>query len=430
MWQRLGVHPSHEAELGWAAGRFGVIAAALIGLVLFVGDSPVFPFVMGILLFASIYATVLLWLLTQRRTRIVFGVGLALDNGALFISWWVVAAGFAGEMQTNDLWLALIPMIITGVLRLGWVVGSIYTAGWLAWMAWSHIHYYPADSYDVEQLPVRLAFVVVIAGLVMRVASLLNRQRDREMERMRELENLESLKSTLLKTVAHEVKSPITAVRAAADILTDEHLDVDAEQRRRVVSALTGGLNRLERIVQESLAYAELKASGLDLVFDDLDLREVVAEVIGVVQPVADRKHQVVAFTPPTQAITVRADHARIVQMLVNLLSNASERAPNGSRIDLTIRDDDDWVITDVINPGPPIPEAERRLIFEEYYRGSEPDRRAGGAAVLGLATAKRLAQAHAGDIYVRSTSDDSTTFSALLPSSKALLSGTAPVLD
>jgi signal transduction histidine kinase len=416
MLRRLGVHASYEAEWGWAAGRFGVIGAALIGSALFLNSTSAYPVVIGLLIFASVYASVLLYLLTRRRLDFVFGVGLAFDNGALLIGWWAVTSAQSGSTQTSDIWMVLIPLIIMGVARLGWVVGSVYTALWVTYMAWSFIHYYDPDSYDIEQLPVRVAFIVVIAALVMRLVSLLGKQRERELERLLEVERLESLKSMLLRTVAHEIKSPITAVRAAAELLTDEAIDVAPEHRRRVASTLRGGVERLERTVQEALAYSELKAGGLSLNLEDIDLCEAVGDVVSVSGLDLAPKQQAIDIVGPPQPVMVKGDHARIIQLLSALLVDITHRAPVGARLRVTLRQDAEGASIEVAIPGLTIQESEQAMIFEEFYQGAQPDREGGHPSVLGLATAKRLAQAHGGDIEVRSNNAGPAVFTVTLP--------------
>ena len=413
--RRLGVHTSYAAEWGWAAGRYGVIGAALVTTVLFLSESSAQLLVIGLLVFGSAYSTLLLYLLTRQRLQLVFVVGLILDNSALLVGWWAVTRSFAGSVQTNDLWLILIPLVIVGVVRLGWIVGSIYTALWIGWMAWSLTYYYAPDSYDVEQLPVRILFIVVIVGLVMRLVSLVGNQRDRELDRLHEVERLEALKSTLLRTVAHEVRSPMTAIRAAADILIDEDLVVQPAQRERVASALRSGIRRLERVVQESLAYAELKGSPVTLMLEEVDMRGLVSQAVQVVAAAARQKQQEVDVAAPQRPLIVRCDPARIEQVLVNLLTNAVQFAPIGSRIRISLRQDGSGVVTDIANTGPPIPESEQDLIFEEYYQGKAPDRGGHTSVGLGLAVAKRLTEAHGGGLSVTSE-EAGTTFSLVLP--------------
>lgn len=416
MLRRLGVHTSYEAEWGWAAGRFGVIAAALFGSSLFLNETSAFPVVITLLVFASIYGSALLFLLSRRRLGLVFGLGLTFDNGSMLVGWWAVTSAQSGATLTSDIWLVLIPLIIMGVVRLGWVVGSVYTALWLAWMAWSHLYYYDADGYDIEQLPLRLVIIVVIAALVMRLVSLLGRQRERELERLLEVERLASLKSTLLRTVAHEVKSPITVVRAAAELLTDDAIEVAPEHRRRIAATLRGGVQRLERIVQEALSYSELKAGSVRLNLEEIDLRVAIQDVIGVLAQDLDAKRQAVDLVTPPRAVTARVDPARIIQLLSALLTDSARRAPAGVHLRVSVRTDENGAMVEVAIPGTSIPEGEQAAIFEEFYRGEQPDRSKDPASVLGLATAKQLAQAHGGDIEVRSAAEGPTVFTVVLP--------------
>ena len=417
MLQRLGIGTSYAAEWGSAAGRFGVIAATTAAAALFLRDTSAFGIVLGLLAFGSVYSLVLLLLLARGRLMMVFGFGLLLDNASLLIGWWVVTRALAGSVLTNDLWLVLIPLIILGVVRLGWVVGSVYTALWIAWMAGLQTYYYPADSYDLEQLPVRVLFILVIAGLVMRLVSLLNRQSEHELERLREIEQLEAMKSTLLRTVAHKVKSPMTAVRAAADLLADDSLAFQREQRQRIVATLHGGVRRLEHIIRESLAYAELKGAGIDLLREEIDMRAAVFDAVRVVEPAAHAKGQKIELDAPKLPALVDADPGRIEQVLINLLTNAIKFTPPGGRISVSVHHHHGTVVTEVSNPGPRIPSEEQELIFEEYYQGMEPDRMDHASVGLGLTVARRLAEAHGGAIGVRSDRETPTTFTLVLPS-------------
>lgn len=413
--RRLGIRTSYAAEWGWAAGRFGVIGAALITTVLFLSDSSAQPLIVALLVFGSLYSTLLTYLMLRQRLQLVFVAGFVLDNSVMLLGWWVVVRSFAGSVQTNDFWLILIPLVIVGVVRLGWIVGSVYTALWIAWMTWSVAYYYAPDSYDVDQLPVRIAFIIVIVGVVMRLVSLVSKESNAELERLRDLERLEALKSTLLRTVAHEVRSPMTAIRAAADILIDESIVVQPEQKTRVASALRSGIRRLERVVQESLAYAELKGSPIALMPEDVDMREVVTQAIQVVEEAARDRRQEIDVAAPQRALTVRCDPARIEQVLVNLLTNAVQFAPEGARLRVSIRQDSTGVVTDISNPGSQIPESEQDLIFEEYYQGKAHDRGGLTSIGLGLAVARRLAEAHGGMLTVESE-PAVTTFSLVLP--------------
>jgi signal transduction histidine kinase len=230
---------------------------------------------------------------------------------------------------------------------------------------------------------------------------------------------MEELKSNLLRAVAHDIRSPMTAVRAAAEMLTDDGIDLSPEQRRRLASALRRGLRRLDRTVEDSLAYAELKAGGAELQFDELDAGLIVENAAEVARAFAEQRAQTIEVSGTAQPVLIVGDQAWLIQMLINVLTNATERAPAGSCISVDLHRERGAVAIDISNDGPPISTQEIRVIFEEYYRGREPDRRSpavAGTTGLGLAAAKRIAEEHGGGIGVASPPGGRTTFTVTLP--------------
>ena len=148
----------------------------------------------------------------------------------------------------------------------------------------------------------------------------------------------------VLEEALANVRSPMTAVRAAADLLADETLDFERDQRGRVVTALHSGVRRLERIMQESLAYAELKGAGLDLLREEMDMREAVLDAVLMVRPSASAKQQQIDVASPMLSVSVYADPARIEQVLVNLPTNAVKFAPEQGRILVSVRNENGGV--------------------------------------------------------------------------------------
>lgn len=184
---KLGVRTSEAAEWGWALARIAIVAITALGNTLFLRGTTAHGFIFACLAFVLIYNGLLLALLRRKRVWFVFAVGFLLDNLTLLVGWLVVARSLAGSLLTNDLYLILFPVLSVGVARLGWVLGSVYTVFWLAWMSWSSLHHYPPASYDVQQLPVRLLFMAITAGLTMRLVARLELERGRVEEANRQL---------------------------------------------------------------------------------------------------------------------------------------------------------------------------------------------------------------------------------------------------
>lgn len=171
--------PSVEVERAWILGRFGLVAAALAGSAIFMRGTSGEFFIYGAGLFALSYNLLLHALLRRNRLELVYRAGLVLDNLTLLAAWWGVSSSLAGEFQTNDLYLILFPVLIVGVVRLGWLFGTAFATLWIGWLASMDLVYSPHSGYDVRQLPVRLMFLGVTAVLASRLVARLQSERDR-----------------------------------------------------------------------------------------------------------------------------------------------------------------------------------------------------------------------------------------------------------
>lgn len=154
-----------------------MIVACLVGAVLFLRGTPSYSFVLTCIAFAAIYNSVFLFLLTKKRVLAVFFLGLLLDTATLLAGWWAIGDSQSDVRTTNDLYLILFPMVVLGVARFGWLLGTLYASLWVFWLSWSTLHFYSKGSYEVEQLPVRLLFLAVVAGLTIYLIARLNLER-------------------------------------------------------------------------------------------------------------------------------------------------------------------------------------------------------------------------------------------------------------
>ncbi len=237
-----------------------------------------------------------------------------------------------------------------------------------------------------------------------------------EMERLHELEQLEHLKSNLLRTVAHELKSPVTAVKAAVDLLTDSPEGFGERNQARLLRALRSGVDRLERLVEESLDYAQMQSAQLELRRELVDYGKIVEEAIGMVAPTIRSRQQNlnVELTPGLPKLLV--DPSRIERVVLNLLSNANKFTPLKGDIAVRVWREDGKVLTRVSDNGPGIPEEDLQYLFNEYFRGTRADGRRDAGTGLGLSIAKYLVERHGGSIGVQSVEGQGATFTFALP--------------
>ena len=184
----------------------------------------------------------------------------------------------------------------------------------------------------------------------------------------------------------------------------------------RLVRLLRNGVDRLERLVAESLDYAQMQSQQLELNLEQAGIAGVVRNVVELVEPSATAKHQRIDVDIPPDLPEFLMDTQRVERILVNLLSNASRFTPSGGEITVRVFQMGTQVITEVSDNGPGIPEDEQAFIFNEYYRGHNPDMQRNSGSGLGLTISKYLVEMHGGTIEVRSQPGKGATFSFSLP--------------
>lgn len=245
-----------------------------------------------------------------------------------------------------------------------------------------------------------------------------------EMERLNELERLDSLKSNLLLTVSHELKSPLTAIKTAADLLdaTEPQPEEPPEEgarpspRGRLLRTLKSGVDRLERLTQESLDYAAMQSANLELNMVSMDLDEIVEEASGLLGAAMRSRTQEFSLNVADDASNVTADPARVERIVTNLLSNAHKFTPAGGSITVDIYSDDESRYIKVSDTGEGIPDEEQELVFSPYYRSANADGRQHGGTGLGLSIARYLAELHGGSLDLESELGKGSVFTLRLP--------------
>lgn len=240
-----------------------------------------------------------------------------------------------------------------------------------------------------------------------------------ELERLagsfnRVLERLGSALSTQRRFMAdasHELRTPVSIIRTAADVTLSQP-ERDEPEYREALTAVSQQSSRLTRLVDDMLVLARADGGGYPVTLTDVDLAELVA---GCVRELGGRADdQDVRVSTSLQPARVKADEALLRRMCGNLLSNALTYTPRGGSVNVSVARLKDSVEVRVADTGPGIPAADRERVFERFVR-LDPARGAGGVG-LGLAIARWVAEAHGGRVEVRSSGPDGTVFAASLP--------------
>lgn len=212
---------------------------------------------------------------------------------------------------------------------------------------------------------------------------------------------MERLQNEFMSMISHEVRTPLTNLKAAAQTIIRLGDRQDAETRANLARIIAAQCDRLDQLVQSVEDSAQLEASRLDLQITSFHLPPLVRDLVQLFQVREPRRaFSVLAADEP--ALWVLGDAAKIGMVLNNLLDNAVKYSrPQGAiMVRLSLRDPDQ-VLVAVIDEGPSIPADQRELIFQRFYRIDNSDSRAVYGLGLGLYIARSLVRALNGQIWV-----------------------------
>jgi signal transduction histidine kinase len=227
-----------------------------------------------------------------------------------------------------------------------------------------------------------------------------------------------------VSTVSHELRTPLTSIRAFSEILHD-HPALPQAERERFLVIIIQETARLTRLINQILDLSRIE-SGLAQWRDSLiDLRGVIEETAAANGQLFRERDARLDVRLPARAPKVRADLDRIVQVLVNLLSNAAKFVePGRGRVEISLVEEDGHVRIDVRDNGPGIPREEQDVIFERFRQGRDALTGKPGGTGLGLHISRRIVEHFGGRIWVTSRRGEGACFSFTLPFA------TQPVLE
>ena len=221
------------------------------------------------------------------------------------------------------------------------------------------------------------------------------------------LRRSDEIKTALLRTVSHDLRTPITAIRAAAEALTLP--TISEEDRADLREAIVDDSERLAALVDNLLDLSRLRTGSAEPSRDWCSIEEVVEAALDGLEIDRDRFQ----LSIDEQLPFIRADAAQLERVFVNLLSNAA-RYSGGERVSVRAREVSGRVVVRVVDRGPGIAYRDLERIFEAFYQG--PDDPSHTGAGLGLAIVKGFVEANGGRVSVESLPGQGTTFVVEFP--------------
>ncbi len=221
----------------------------------------------------------------------------------------------------------------------------------------------------------------------------------------------EALQDTLVKTMVHDLRNPLTVVSAALEMLAHESRSLP-EQTTSLLEMARANTRRLIDLVSTILDYQRLRSGRMPLSCAPLDLVDLALEAISLQRPLAEAKDQRLETGPDERMPRVDADRELILRVLQNLIGNSLKFAPRGGTIRVEFRPTQGHVEVAVSDDGPGIPDELKRRLFSEFVTGSGDGRGTG----LGLAFCRLAVEAHGGQISAANRAGGGATFTFSLP--------------
>lgn len=234
------------------------------------------------------------------------------------------------------------------------------------------------------------------------VTALIERARlQQENLRIEVLQRTDALRAALLSSVSHDLRTPLTSIKASASSLLQEDVEWNKEERRSFAQAIEHEADRLNHLVGNLLDMSRIEEGALRPEKEEYSLAALIHDVLGRLSPLL-RGRKVITHLPPGDLLLVEVDYLQIDQVLTNILENAVRYTPPGTPIEVSARIEGEKVIMSVADRGPGIPTTDLTRVFDKFYRVLHEQHAAGypAGSGLGLAVCKGLVEAHGGRIW------------------------------
>lgn len=223
----------------------------------------------------------------------------------------------------------------------------------------------------------------------------------------------EELKDEFLSKASHELRTPLAVITETVALMLNDALGPTTEEQRQFLQNANGQLERLGGLLNDLLDLSKIEAGRMVLERERLDLAAVIHEACQTMR-VGAKGRQI--LYRPTQIPAVFADRNRLMQILMNLLSNAIRFTPEGGAVTLETVLLEPFVVCSVADTGPGIPKEQLGKLFTKFEQLTQPTAQQRRGTGLGLAISKELVQLHGGSIRVDSELGQGTTFTFTLP--------------
>lgn len=222
------------------------------------------------------------------------------------------------------------------------------------------------------------------------------------------LSKVNDLRKDLVANVSHDIKTPLTMIKAYAEMIKDISGD-DPEKRNEHLDVIIQESEYLDKLVSDMSQLSKLQSGVIELTKDNFDLKDCTNNVVLLLSQIINEKN--INLVLDLDDCVIYADEIKISQVIYNYLSNALKYSGDNTRITVRIRDYEDRVRLEVIDQGSGIPQESLPYIWDRYYKVDKNFNRSVASSGLGLAIAKAILEAHRAQYGVESKLGEGSTF-------------------
>lgn len=267
------------------------------------------------------------------------------------------------------------------------------------------------QTKDGRLIPVSITVSPIVdkAGRIIG-ASKIARNVQQQVEQTKRLEELNRSKDEFIGIASHELKTPLTSIKAYAQLL--ERKLANDETNHHFITRMVHQVDKLTTLVNDLLDVSKIQAGKIKFEFEQFDLNALILDAIDTIQLTASHEIHYQSFEHP---VYITADCQRIEQVLINLLSNAVKYSPNGKKIIVECGQEADHVQVNVTDFGIGITPADQEKIFSRFYRAKGLAPGLSGLGI-GLYISHEITTRHNGKLWVHSELGQGSVFSFRIP--------------
>jgi signal transduction histidine kinase len=229
---------------------------------------------------------------------------------------------------------------------------------------------------------------------------------------------LDALRREFIAWTSHDLRTPLTSIRAMVEALHDGLVD-DPEMARRYYRTIRSDVMAMNKLIDDFFELAQLETDGLVLELSYHSLPDLVSDLLESFQALARQRNITLIGEVRSDIDLVSFNAEKMSRVLANLLSNALRYTPDGGSVQLRAMRTAEGIEVTVCDTGPGFSDKDLERIFEKFYRGEQARSRATGGAGLGLAIAAGIVAAHNGRIWATNRAEGGACVGFVLPTTK-----------